>query len=283
MKLIGEIGINITNSEGTKPIEIAKQLINMAKGCGCYAVKFQKRNVKKVYAKELNKPRNDGNPYGWKTYEQQKSGIELSFEDYQKINYHCKMVGIPWFASAWDTDSLDFLEQFNPPFHKIASPMITNLKFCAAVASLGRKTFISTGMCKLENILEVHDIFKNANCEFVIMHCVSEYPTKAKDANIKMVEMYQGMFPGIEIGYSSHDVTLWPALVAVAYGAEWIEKHITLGRHEYGSDHSSSTEASGIAYFVEVAKYVEECIGDGKKRITDKELENAKKLRYFES
>jgi len=274
MKLVAEIGINANGD-----IKIAKQLINMAKGCGCNYVKFQKRNVDKVYAKTLDKPRES--PWGT-TEGQQKHGLEFSFEEYQQINYHCKMIGIPWFASAWDADSLDFLETFNPPFHKVASPMATNHKFVRAVASLGRPTFVSTGACRMEDILAAYDIFSVARCELILMHCVLEYPCPPEKLNIRMVQTLQGMFPGITVGYSGHEVGVIPSVLAVAFGAEFIERHITLDRSMYGSDQAASLEAPGITKLVSWACQAEKCLGDGKKVITEKEAENAKKMRWFE-
>ncbi len=274
MKLIGEIGINANGD-----IKLAKELINMAKGCGCWAVKFQKRVVDKVYAKTLDKPRES--PWG-NTEGEQKHGLEFSFEDYQQINYHCKMIGIPWFASAWDAKSLDFLEYFNPPFHKVASPIITHLPLVRAIASLGRPTFVSTGACKLENILAAYDIFCDAKSELILMHCVIEYPVENKDCNAKMVQTLQGMFPRITVGYSGHERGTEASLAAVVFGAEYIERHITLDHERYGSDQKASLKASQLASLVEEAKVFEEVIGDGKKTITPKEAVNAKKMRYFE-
>lgn len=275
MKLIGEIGINANGD-----VNIAKQMINMAKGCGCWAVKFQKRTISKVYSQEfLESPRQS--PWG-STQGTQKLALEFNREDYQKINYHCKVIGIPWFASAWDTESLDFLESFDPPFHKIASPMITHIPFVRAVASLGRPTFVSTGMSKIEDILAVYDIFTQQKCEFIIMHCVSEYPCPDEYCNIEMVVRLAETFPDIKVGYSGHEVGIMPSLVAVAFGADYIERHITLDRSMYGSDQSASLEARGITRLVEYARQIEQCIGDGKKVLLPQESENAKKLRYFE-
>lgn len=275
MKLIGEIGINANGD-----INIAKQMINMAKGCGCWAVKFQKRMVPKVYSKEfLESPRES--PWG-RTQGTQKLGLEFGREDYQKINYHCKIIGIPWFASAWDTESLEFLESFDPPFHKIASPMLTNLLFVRTVASLGRPTFISTGMSKMEDILAAYDIFSQQGCEFMIMHCISLYPCPDDVCNIEMVQRLAGTFPDIKVGYSGHEVGIMPSLVAVAFGAEYIERHITLDRAMYGSDQSASLEARGIIRLVEYARQIEQCIGNGKKVVLPQEAENAKKMRYWE-
>ena len=186
MFIIAEIGINHNGS-----VDIAKKLMDMAKRTGCDAVKFQKRTIEKVYTKELlDSPR--VSPFG-KTQREQKEGLEFNYDEYKEIDSYAKKIGIEWFASAWDIDSQFFLRKFNLKYNKIASAMIVDKKFLKVVAEEKKHTFISTGMSTLEMISECVDIFKNANCSFELMHCVSIYPMKMEDANLNVINTLKNM------------------------------------------------------------------------------------------
>jgi len=275
MFIIAEIGINHSGD-----VEQAKKLITMAKGCGADAVKFQKRTVAAVYHKKfLDSPRKS--PWG-KTQREQKHGLEFSWTEYDCINRFCKQIDMPWFGSAWDIEALHFLETYNVPYHKIASAMITNAGFLHKVAEIGKKTFISTAMCELDDVIEAVAIFKKYETPIVLMHCVGLYPAPDDFCNIKMVQRYKGMFPDVEIGYSGHETGLYPTIAAMTLGAKYIERHITLDRAGYGSDQAASIEAPGLAKLVEVGKIIEKCLGDGKKSFGEAEHEVARKLRYWE-
>jgi N-acetylneuraminate synthase len=274
MKFIAEVGINHNGS-----LETAKELITMAKGCGAHAVKFQKRTIDKVYSKEfLDGPRES--PWGT-TQREQKMGLEFTADDYDKIDAFCKQLDITWFASAWDIDSLIFLERFAPKYHKVASAFITNDKFLHAVAELNRTTFISTGMCEFSDILNAVNIFNAHNCPYILMHCVSLYPCPDELCNISMIPKLKGAFPAVRIGYSGHERGIMPSLAAVAFGAKYIERHITLDRTMYGSDQAASLEAPGIVRLIEYAKQIETCLGDGIKVFSEQERKVAKSLRYW--
>jgi len=213
MYFIAEIGINHNGDIG-----IAKELINMAKGCGANAVKFQKRQIDVVYTPEfLAEPRES--PWGT-TQGDQKHGLEFGWDEYDEIDRHCKLLGIDWFASAWDIESLYFVDSFSPPYHKVASAMVTNKPFLASVASLKRPVIMSTGMSTTNEILDAVRIFREANVKLVVMHCVSVYPCNDEDCNIRNVEHLSGMLPGIKIGYSGHERGIQPTLAAIALGAE---------------------------------------------------------------
>ena len=271
MQIIAEIGINHNGD-----INLAKRLILMAKESGCDFVKFQKRTPDTVYTKEfLDSPRQS--PWGL-TQRAQKEQLEFGFDQYQQIDDYCNKVGIPWFASAWDVESLEFLDYFEIPLNKICSAMITNLPFLEMVASRKKRTIISTGMCDVKDILMALKSF--ADCPCVLMHCVSEYPCPNNQCNLGFITNLKYFCE--EVGYSNHSPGILACIGAVFLGAEWLEVHITLDRSMYGSDQSSSIEAPGLRKIVEYCRLAPTLIGDGVKVITAMEKVNASKLRYWE-
>ncbi len=271
--IIGEIGINHNGS-----MKIAKDLIDMAKECGCDAVKFQKRTIDIVYTKdELSKYRES--PWG-STQREQKEGLEFSEKDYDEINEYCVKKNIDWFASAWDINSLKFLDKYKLKFNKIASAMTTNIEFLEEVASRKVFTFISTGMCNYSDIDKAIKIFKNKNCEFELMHSVSKYPCDEKDLNLNIIVKMKKKY-NCRVGYSGHEPSVSPSLIAVCLGATSLERHITLDRTMYGSDQAASLEKAGLKNLVETVRKVPIVIGTKDKQLFDIEVEVAKKLRYW--
>lgn len=274
LQIIAEIGINHNGS-----IEDAKKLIYMAKQAGCDAVKFQKRTIDKVYTSEaLNAPRES--PWG-ETAREQKYGLEFGTAEYNDIDKYCKLLGIDWFASAWDIDSLHFLQQYEPKYAKVASAMITNIPFLEKVAYYGAHTLISTGMSTYGDIDTAIEIFNRHNIPFTLLHCVSTYPCKDDDCNINMINTLRDKYPGVQIGYSGHELGIVPSLLAVCAGATVIERHITIDRAGYGSDQSASLEKHGLELIVREARGIKGMMGDGIKRILPDESKNAHKLRYW--
>ena len=283
MYIIAEIGINHNGS-----IQLAKDLISEAKQCGANAVKFQKRDIDTVYTADfLKSPRITPPgvmaklPNGGTTQREQKKALEFGWDEYDEIDRHCKFVGIEWSASAWDLDSLWFIENYAPPWHKIASPMLTNLEFVNEVAKLHRKTLISTGMSYAEDVRQALDIFRRHSTEIVLMHCVSIYPTPPKLCNLMEIQALAAH--GYTVGYSGHESGTTPTLVAMAMGARYIERHFTLDRSMYGSDQSASLEPDGFRRICGAARVVEDCLTTPSYEVHPQELENAKKMRYWES
>jgi len=270
---IAEIGINHNGD-----IKIAKKLIDMAKECGCDAVKFQKRTIDKVYDKEMLKQSRDS-PWGT-TQREQKEGLEFGKEEYNEIDRYCKEKGIDWFASAWDIDSLNFLDQYNLKYNKIASAMLTNVPFIEEIAKQGKLTFISTGLSEMEDIDNAVNTFKYHKCPFVLMHCVGLYPCPDNLLNLKMIDTLKDRFR-CDIGYSGHSPGIWDTIVATVLGAKYIEKHITLDRTMYGSDQPSSLEKKGLEYVVDNCNSIKTMLGDGKKKILKEEEKVRDKLRYW--
>ncbi len=272
--IIAEIGINHNGD-----LDIAKQLIDMAKIAGCDAVKFQKRTIDIVYTPELLASFRES-PWGT-TQRAQKEGLEFGKAEYDEINRFCKEVGIDWSASAWDIESQKFLAQYNCPFNKVASAMITNLPFLETVAAEGKVTFVSTGMSTYENIDKAVAIFNKHNCPFILLHTVSTYPSKEEELNLRCIQTLQQKY-SVPVGYSGHEASVSPSLVAVMLGAVAIERHITLDRAMYGSDQAASLEKDGLERLVGMIRKIPVVLGDGVKRFEEREQQVAKKLRYWE-
>jgi len=272
--VIAEIGINHNGS-----LEIAKQLIRMAKECGCDAVKFQKRDVS-VCIPFWKRNDTRETPWGKLTYFEYKKKLEFSREEYDAIDNYCKSLHIDWFASPWDINSLKFLRKYDLKYNKIASAMLTNIPLLNAVAKEGKFTFVSTGMSTMKNIERAVNIFRKYECPFALMHCVGTYPAKNDDLNLRMIPMLKKRFK-CPVGYSDHSRGVLAASLAVALGACAIEKHITLDRTMFGTDQANSLEKRGLEILVRDVHSVSSMLGDGKKRLLDEEKLKLKDLKYW--
>ena len=271
--IIAEIGINHNGD-----INLAKQMISSAKNCGADAVKFQKRDINLVYSESaLNQKRES--PWG-KTQRDQKTGLEFDKKEYDIINDYCEQKKIKWFASAWDLKSLSFLSNYDLEYNKIASAMIIDEKFLDAVAKQKKYTFISTGMSSYDHIDRAVKIFRDNNCEFELMQCVSAYPFDDGMANLNLIKAMRKKYK-CKVGYSGHEKGgLAISVAAVALGATSIERHITLDRTMYGSDQAASLTQEGFKNLVKAIRKVEKAIsGENTKEILDIEKDVAKKLR----
>ena len=270
--LIAEIGINHNGD-----INIVKKLIKNSKDCGFDAVKFQKRTIDIVYdEKTLDTPRES--PWG-KTTRDQKLGLEFEKQQYDEIDSYCKEVDIEWFGSAWDIKSLEFLNNYNLKFNKIASAMIVDQEFLNEVAKRNKHTFISTGMSTKKDIDNAVSIFKKNNCSFELMHCVSTYPMKVEDANLITINQLKNEY-NCNVGYSGHENGVVVSLVAIMLGVTSLERHITLDRTMYGSDQAASLELSGMKDLTESMNKIILSLGEPSLgKIIDDELPIAKKLR----
>ena len=264
-----EVGINHNGD-----MNICKKMIDMAVETGCDAVKFQKRTIDKVYTQEeLARPRE--NPFGT-TNGDLKRGLEFGEKEYKEIDDYCKKKGIMWFASAWDVDSIDFLEKFDVPCHKIASAMLTNKKFLKKLRATGKPIILSTGMSPLEQIRKAVNILGEE--KLMIMHCTSTYPTAENEQDINVIKELRKYF-NCPIGYSGHEPSVWPTIVAASIGACIIERHITLDRAMYGSDQAASLEKKGIEMICTVVKLIPKFLGNDKKRVYESEKPIIQKLR----
>ena len=270
--ICAEIGINHYGS-----IDIAKKLIDLAVSSGCDAVKFQKRNVEKVYSKELlDQPRDS--PWGT-TQRDQKLGLEFSEKEYKIIDSYCKKKKIPWYLSCWDISSQIQMRKFNTKFNKVASAMLVHTKLLETIAEEKKYTFISTGMSTMKEISNAIKIFKKYNCDFELMHSHSSYPMPIDEANLNLIPTLKKKFK-CKVGYSGHESGSYLlCVVATMLGATSIERHITLDRALYGSDQAASLGPEGIYRMVRDVRTIDKISGDGKKRIWDSELPAKKKLR----
>lgn len=269
---ISEIGINHNGD-----MSIVKKLIDLAKEAGSDAVKFQKRDIDLVYSKkDLDKLRES--PWG-STQREQKQGLELSIDDYSEIDKYCRQVGIDWFASAWDINSLNFLEKFNLKYNKIASPMIISNEILEATSKQKKHTFISTGMSNIQQIDNAVKIFKNNNCSFELMHCISTYPMKPELANLNTINGLRERYK-CDVGYSGHEGGIAISYAAAAMGITSLERHITLDRTMYGSDQAASLEPKGLRELIGAIRKIDLAMGeDMTGHVFDDEIPNAEKLR----
>jgi N-acetylneuraminate synthase len=270
--LIAEIGINHNGD-----IKLAKRLIDIAKEANFDAVKFQKRDINLVYSKEILDSFRVS-PWGT-TQKAQKEGLEFGKKEYDEIDYYCKKLEIDWFASAWDTNSLKFIDNYKLKFNKIASAMIIDQIFLKEVAKRKKHTFISTGMSSLEDIDQAVKIFRDEKCSFELMHCVSTYPMQVEDANLLTINSLKNRYK-CDVGYSGHENGVAVSLAAFSLGISSLERHITLDRTMYGSDQAASLELRGLKNLTESIFKMSKAYGSDKiGHIIDAEKPIAKKLR----
>ena len=270
--IIAEVG---TNHLGD--LEIAKQIIDVAQKAGCDAVKFQKKNIDKIYTKKfLDSPIDS--PWGT-TQREMRLHREFSIKQFEEINKYCKKKKIMWFTSCWDTDSQISMRKFKTKYNKVASAMLTHNKLLELIAKEKKYTFISTGMSTMKDISNATKIFKKHKCPFELMHCHSAYPMPEYEANLNVINTLKNKFH-CEVGYSGHEAGATDvSLPAILLGASSLERHVTLNRTFYGHDQAASLEPVGIRRLVRDVRGIEKILGDGKKRVWDSELDAQKKLR----
>ena len=271
--IISEIGINHNGD-----LDIAKKMIDKSVQAGADAVKFQKRDIDIVYSKEqLKKPRTS--PFGT-TEREQKEGLEFHEKEYDEINDYCKKKNIIWFSSAWDINSLKFLDKYDLKYNKIASAMLTDEIFLNEVAKRKKYTFISTGMSNFAMIDKAVEIFKSNNCSFELMHCVSAYPFENEKANLNMISILRDRY-NCNVGYSGHEKGgKLISLAAVCLGSTSLERHLTLDRTMYGSDQAASITPHGFKSLINDIRTLENALtGSKDKIIINEEKPVAEKLR----
>jgi len=268
--IIAEIGINHNGI-----LQIAKRLVDVAFMAGCDAVKFQKRTPEKAVPPEYQNVMRE-TPWGIISYLEYRRTVEFGYKEYEEINQYCKEKGILWFASCWDEDSVDFIEQFSPPCYKVASASLTDAPLLRKMKATGRPVILSTGMSTLEEIEAAVDLL--GTDKLLIAHSTSTYPCPPEELNLRMIQTLQAKFD-CPIGYSGHEVGLQTTFAAVTLGASFVERHITLDRAMWGSDQAASVEPSGMIRLVRDIRVIERAMGDGQKRVYDSELKAREKLR----
>ncbi|MCK4901093.1 MAG: N-acetylneuraminate synthase family protein [Anaerolineales bacterium] len=268
--IIGEIGINHNGD-----LSIAKRLIDVAVMAGCNAVKFQKRTPEKSVPPEYQNVKRE-TPWGFMTYLEYRHKVEFGYEEYAEIDRYAKEKGILWFASCWDEDSVDFIEQFTPPCYKVASASLTDDPLLKKIKSTKRPIILSTGMSTLEEIEAAINLLSTDN--LLIAHSTSTYPCPPEELNLRMIQTLQNRYD-CPVGYSGHEVGLQATFAAVTLGADFIERHITLDRAMWGSDQAASVEPWGLMRLVRDIRVIENALGDGQKRVYPSELKARQKLR----
>ncbi|WP_437751667.1 N-acetylneuraminate synthase family protein [Sorangium sp. So ce1389] len=268
--VIAEIGINHNGS-----LEIAKKLIDGACLAGCDAVKFQKRTPEKCVPRDQWHTERD-TPWGRMTYIDYRHRVEFGEREYAEIDRYCKERGILWFASCWDEESVEVMERFDPPCYKAASAALTDHALLRAMKATGRPLILSTGMSTIEEIEAA--VATVGQSKLLIAHATSAYPCAPEQLNLRMIATLKARYPRCPVGYSGHETGLAPSGAAVALGATFVERHITLDRAMWGTDQAASVEIVGLVKLVANLRDIERSLGDGIKRVYENELAQRKKL-----
>lgn len=269
--VIAEIGLNHNGD-----VDIAKKLIDVAARAGADAVKFQKRTPEISTPEHMRDvPRET--PWGVMSYLDYRRRVEFGRDEYIEIGDHATMLGLDWFASPWDVPSVHFLEDLGVVAHKVASASLTDTELLVALRETGKPVILSTGMSTIEQIDRALDTL--GTDRVVLMHATSTYPLEPEEANLRVIATLRDRYPGVPVGYSGHERGLQISLAAVAIGAVAVERHITLDRTMWGSDHAASLEPTGLEHLVRDIRVIERATGDGVKRVFDSERAPMAKLR----
>lgn len=267
--VIGEVGINHNGDTG-----MARQLIDVAAVAGCEAIKFQKRTIDVVYTpEELAKPRES--PFG-ETNGDLKRGLEFGVSEYSEIDEYCRRKSMAWTASCWDEASVDFIDRFDPPFYKIASASLTDDDLLRHTRAKGKPIVLSTGMSTIDQIDHAVEVLGKE--DLILLHSCSTYPSQYVDLNLRVIPTLRDRY-AVPVGYSGHETGIASSVAAVALGACIVERHITMDRSLWGSDHAASLEPNGIMRVVRDIRLVEASMGDGIKRVLPSEVPVMQKLR----
>ncbi|MFY9714822.1 MAG: N-acetylneuraminate synthase family protein [Microbacterium sp.] len=269
--VIAEIGLNHNGD-----VDIAKQLIDVAARAGADAVKFQKRTPEISTPEHMRDVLRE-TPWGTMTYLDYRRRVEFGRDEYVEIGDHATLQGLDWFASPWDVPSVAFLEDLNVVAHKVASASLTDTELLDALRETGKPIILSTGMSTIEQIDRALDTL--GTDRVVLMHATSTYPMEPEEANLRVINTLRDRYPGVPIGYSGHERGLQISLAATALGAVAVERHITLDRTMWGSDHAASLEPTGLAHLVRDIRVIETALGDGVKRVFPGEQAPMAKLR----
>ncbi len=269
--LIAEIGINHNGS-----LDVALKLMEEAAKAGFDAVKFQKRSP------EICTPRDQWDimrdtPWGRMRYIDYRHKVEFGEAEYAAIDKFAKEHHISWFASCWDEPSVDFLQQFDVALYKAASASLTDIDLLKKKKATGKPLIISTGMSTMEEITGAVNQIGTDN--LLLAHATSAYPCAVNELNLRMIHTLQGLYPEVPIGYSGHETGLATTLAAVALGACFVERHVTLDRAMWGSDQAASVEPAGMSRLVRDIRDIEAALGDGVKKVYDSEVGQRQKLR----
>jgi N-acetylneuraminate synthase len=270
--IVAEIGINHNGS-----VETAKELIQTSAEAGVDAVKFQKRTPE-LCVPDHQKDQMRDTPWGYISYIAYRHQVEFDQEAYEEIDRYCRSLGIAWLASSWDIPSLEFIDAFNPPAHKVPSALLTDHKLLRALGETGRPVILSTGMSTMDEIESAVEILDMDS--LLVCHTTSSYPCPPEELNLRMIPTLREKL-SCPIGYSGHEVGLVPSALAVAMGACLVERHVTLDRAMWGSDQAASVEPHGVRTLVKYIRVTEKALGDGEKKVYESEQSALNKLRRY--
>lgn len=263
--IIAEAGLNHNGS-----LEIAKKLIDVAFIAGVDAVKFQKRTVDKLAVKLVLDAKDDRFPEFGRTYREIREHLEFDAEEYAELKRHTESRGLDFMVTAFDTDAVDFLEALDVTHFKLASHSLTNLRLLEYLATKAKQTILSTGMADLDEVDRAVEIFRSRGAPLALMHCVSTYPTPAHECNLAMIDVLKGRY-GLQTGYSGHEIGYLPTLIAVARGAQMVERHFTLSKAMAGFDHKISLEPDELIAMVRDIRAIDSILGTGQKAVSETE------------
>ncbi len=274
--IIAEIGVNHNGD-----MDLARKLIDLAVDAGADAVKFQNFNpqtgTSKFTPKVTYQKENDG-PEG--TYQTMLERLKITEEQTKMLAQYAAEKGTIFLSTASDAESLEILKKVDPPAYKLGSPHITNLPLLKDTAKCGKPMIISTGMASYEEIDEAIQVCKEVgNDQIILLHCVSDYPTRFHDVNLNVIASLRERYPTLNIGYSDHTMGIEASTVAVGLGARVLERHFTLDRTMTGPDHKASLVHEELEALVHAARNIEQAMGDGVKRRTLREEEVARTAR----
>ncbi len=270
--IVSEIGINHNGS-----LDTALQLVDMAVKAGCDAVKFQKRSPDHCVPLQQRNVQRD-TPWGRLTYLQYRHRMEFGRHEFDIIDKHCRKQGIDWFASCWDRPSVDFMAPYDPVCFKIASACLTDDELLKYICRQQKTVILSTGMSTMDEIRGAVSTFDRER--LLVVHTTSNYHGNPEELNLSMIQTLKQEF-GCNVGYSGHEAGTAATIATVALGACYVERHITLNRGMWGSDHGISLEAKELDQMVRDIRLVEKALGDGIKRVYKSEQATRAKLRNY--
>jgi N,N'-diacetyllegionaminate synthase len=271
--IIAEAGVNHNGD-----IQLAKKLIDAAAEAGVDYVKFQTFKSEKLVSRNAEKASYQKENTGDASESQLKmlQKLELSEADHLELIAYCKSKSIKFLSTAFDLESIDFLNELNIDLFKVPSGEITNYPYLEKIGNLGKPIIISTGMATMEDIENAINVLtKNGTSinDITVLHCNTEYPTPMHDVNLKAMQTITERF-NVPIGYSDHTLGIEIPTAAVALGATVIEKHFTLDKTLKGPDHKASLEPDELKNMVTAIRHIEKALGHGKKEPTQSELKN---------
>jgi N-acetylneuraminate synthase len=268
--IIAEAGVNHNGS-----LDIAKKLVDEAKKSGADCIKFQTFIAENIISKNAKQAKYQTKNIGKEQSQLEMiKKLELSFEDFKQLNNYCIEKNIDFLSTAFDLESIDFLESLGMNTWKIPSGEITNLPYLIKIAKLKKKVILSTGMSTMQEIEDAVNIFKKyGTTDITILHCTTQYPTLFEDVNLNAMLSIKEKF-GYDVGYSDHTKGIEVPIAAVALGATVIEKHFTLDNNMIGPDHKASLQPDELKKMVESIRNIELSLGDGRKVVANSEKEN---------